>query len=127
MDTPREIDDYCNKIRQTAYELYRYLGQGHLEKIYENGLVNRLTKLNLNLQQQVPISVRDEDGTILGNMIADLIVQNQIIIEGKAVDHILPIHKAQLLGYLRSTDKKYGLLINFGSPRFYIKRFVCSI
>jgi len=123
MTTKKEIDQYCDVIRQTAYELYRHLGSGHLEKIYENGLIHRLSKKGFTVQQQLPISVHDEDGTIIGDLKADLMINDTLLIECKAVEQTLSVHSAQLLGYLRATKLEYGLLINFGGARFYIKRY----
>lgn len=76
------------------------------------------------MQQQAPVPVYDEDGTILGNLSADLLVSDELIVELKAVRAVNDDHVAQLLGYLRGSGKKYGLLINFGSPILFIKRYV---
>ena len=114
----------CNEVRESGYDLHRYLKHGHLEKIYENGLMNRLQKKGLCISQQIPVQVTDEDGTVLGEMKVDLLIENEIIIELKAVETIHPSHVAQLLGYLRATRLQYGLLINFGAPRYSIKRYI---
>lgn len=119
-----QLNLLCNEVRESGYELHRYLRHGHLEKIYENGLSNRLLKKGIRVSQQIPVQVEDEDGTVLGEMKADLLVENEILIELKAVETIHPSHVAQLLGYLRATGLKYGLLINFGAPRFAIKRYI---
>lgn len=76
------------------------------------------------VSQQFPVQVTDEDGSILGEMKADLLIENEIIIELKAVETIHAAHVAQLLGYLRATRLQFGLLINFGSPHFSIKRYI---
>ena len=116
----------CDTIRETAFAVHKYHGPGHLEKIYENALANRLRKLGLHVQQQVPLAVYDEDGTLLGDSLADLQVENQIILELKAVRSVANEHIAQLLGYLRSSRVEHGLLLNFGSSRFYIRKFILS-
>ena len=121
---PDQLNKLCNEVRESGYNLHRFLRHGHLEKIYENGLVHRLRKRGLEVGQQVPVPVRDEDGTLLGDMKADLLVENELLIELKAVEIIHPSHVAQLLAYLRATEINYGLLINFGTPRFSIKRYI---
>ncbi len=119
-----EIDQLSDVVRETAFALHQYLRHGHLEKVYENGLAHRLRKLGLDVVQQMPLPVYDEDGTMLGDFYADLIVASELIVELKAVRAIADEHVAQLLGYLRSSKKRYGLLINFGAPKLFIKRYV---
>jgi GxxExxY protein len=114
----------CDEIRQIAYAVHQYFGHGHLEKVYENALANRLQKAGIGLEQQVPISVCDEDGSIVGEYVVDLLVNGELIIELKAVDAICEAHTAQILGYLRATGLKHGLLINFGASRFQIKKYI---
>lgn len=112
-------------VRQTAYEVHLYHGHGHghLEKVYENALAHRLRKAGFIVEQQYPLTVFDEDGTILGEYFVDLLVQNGLIVELKAVSHLAPEHEAQVLGYLKSARRKHGLLINFGSAKFEIRKF----
>ncbi|CAA6678660.1 MULTISPECIES: GxxExxY protein [unclassified Lentimonas] len=117
-----DINHLCDTIRECSFGLHKHLRHGHLEKIYENGLAHRLKKLEIVVQQQAP--VYDEDGTILGDLNADLLVSGEIIVELKAVRAVNDDHVAQLLGYLRGSGKKYGLLINFGSPKLFIKRYI---
>uniref|UniRef100_A0A7C2JZ84 GxxExxY protein n=1 Tax=Schlesneria paludicola TaxID=360056 RepID=A0A7C2JZ84_9PLAN len=112
----------CDHVRQTSFELHRYLRHGHLEKIYENGLRHRLRKTGLHVEQQFPLSVYDEDGTQLGEYAADLFIDWPLIIEIKACDRLHEAHTAQLLGYLRASRIEHGLLINFGAPRLQIKK-----
>jgi GxxExxY protein len=119
-----DIKNLCDQIRQTAYEIHAYHGHGHLEKPYENALAHRLRKAGLSVEQQCPIKIYDEDGTEIGDYIADLLVEREIIVELKAAKSIAPEHTAQLMGYLKSAKKKHGLLINFGSYRFQIKKYV---
>ena len=103
-------------VRETGFAIHNYHRHGHVEKIYENALVNRLRKRGLHVVQQHPLSVFDEDGTLLGEFYADLFVEGKLIIELKAVRAVLDEHVAQLLGYLRSSRCEHGLLINFGAP-----------
>ncbi len=80
----------CDLVRETSYSLPTYLRGGHLEKIYENGLVHRLRKAGCHVQQQAPIRIRDEDGYILGDYLADLIIHEVLIAELKACRALAP-------------------------------------
>jgi len=122
----KDIMALCDVVRETAYAIHEYHAHGHLEKVYENALVHRLRKAGLDVKQQHPLHVYDEDGTEIGDYVADLIVENCLIIELKASKTIASEHKAQLLGYLRASGIEHGLLINFGSYRFQIKKYVLS-
>lgn len=117
-----KVSKLCDVIRQTAYDIHVYHRHGHLEKMYENALAHRLRKAGLNVQQQHPIIVYDEDGTVVGEYYADLIVAGVIIIE-KVCKALADEHVAQILGYLRSSRLEHGLLINFGSYKFAIRKF----
>ena len=119
--TEQEANKICDKIRQVAYDLHVYLGVGYLEKVYENGLVHRLTKAGMAVQSQVPIQVADEDGFVIGEYVADMVVDG-IIIELKSVSTLLQIHLAQLLNYMKAMKLEHGLLINFGSEKFQCKK-----
>jgi len=94
-----------------------------LEKVYENALAHRLRKAGIKTDQQHPIKVYDADGTLIGEYFADLFVENELIVELKAAKALTEEHIAQLIGYLKSSRKAHGLLINFGSPRFQIRKF----
>jgi GxxExxY protein len=115
--------ELCSRVRQIAYDIHTYHGHGHLEKVYENALAHRLAKAGLNVKQQQPITVYDEDGTVIGDYLADLLVEGWLILELKAVNALAPEHVAQILGYLKSSRLRHGLLINFGSYRFEIKKY----
>ena len=121
-----DIFALCDTIRQTAFELQSYLRHGHLEKVYENGLANRLRKSGLKVLQQHPLPVRDEDGTVLGDYLADLFINDCLIVELKATKAIADEHTAQILGYLRASRIEHGLLINFGAPKLEVKKYVFS-
>ena len=105
MKTVREL---CDVVRSTAFAIHVYHGCGHLEKVYENGLAHRLRKLGLEVQQQHPIPVLDQDGTVLGDYYSDLIVEGVVLVELKAVKTLLQVHVAQVLGYLKSTRMEHG-------------------
>ena len=122
----REVFDVCDRVRETSFALHRYLRHGHLEKVYENGLAHRLRKIGLEVVQQHPLTVYDEDGTVLGDYVADLVVEGVLIVELKASKALANEHIAQLLGYLRACRMEHGLLINFGAPRLEIKKYALS-
>ncbi len=119
-----EIFKLADEIRETSFEIHSFLKHGHLEKIYENALVHRLRKKGILIESQYPLSVHDEDGTELGNYFADLFVEEKIIIELKTAKCIGNDHIAQILGYLRASKIKHGMLINFGSPTLQIKKYI---
>ncbi|MDQ8189703.1 GxxExxY protein [Roseibacillus persicicus] len=124
--TEQEIFQLCDRVRETSFALHCFLKHGLKEKIYENGLAHRLTKQGYAVTQQGQLQVFDEDDFLLGNLEMDLVVENELIIELKAVKNLTNEHVAQLLGYLRATRKEHGLLINFGNPKLQIKKYVLS-
>ena len=120
------MKELCDEIRQIAYEIHIYLGHGHLEKVYENALLHRLQKAGFVVRHHYPITVFDEDETVLGEYYADLFVDNRLIVEIKAARNLAPEHEAQILGYLKASRQEHGLLINFGSFKFQIRKFIWS-
>jgi GxxExxY protein len=119
-----DINALCDRVRQTAYDIHVYHAHGHLEKVYENALAHRLRKAGFQVQQQHPIRVYDEDGTVIGDYLADLLVDSRLIVELKTAKALAPEHVAQIMGYLKSTRLEHGVLINFGSYKFEIRKFV---
>ena len=97
----KTINELCDIVRETAYAIHLFHGHGHLEKVYENALVHRLRKAGFSAEQQYPLTVRDEDGTVLGDYFADLLVEGCLIIELKACKSLAEEHIAQILGYLK--------------------------
>ena len=124
--TEIEVKQLCDRARQVAYDIHVYLGPGHLEKVYEVALVHRLRKANVKVEPQHPMNVYDEDGTLLGEYYADLLVEDVLIVEIKAGRSLALEHEAQILGYLRSAKLEHGLLINFGAAKFEIRKFAWS-
>jgi GxxExxY protein len=124
--TKIQILELCDRIREASYELHKYLKHGHLEKVYENGLAHRIRKAGYVVEQQHPLQVFDKDGTVLGDYFADLFVERCLIVELKACSTLAAEHVAQILGYLRASRLEHGLLINFGSPKLQIKKYVFS-
>jgi GxxExxY protein len=119
----KDIKSLCDQVRQIAYDIHVYHAHGHLEKVYENALAHRLRKAGLTVEPQHPIKVYDEDGTLIGDYLADLLVEGCLVIELKTAKTLAPEHEAQILGYLKSSRLEHGLLINFGSYRFEIRKF----
>lgn len=111
-------------VRETSFELHSYLRHGHFEKVYENGLVHRLRKKGILVRQQFAMEVCDEDDTSLGNYVADLLVEEELIVELKAQRTLSTADIAQLLGYLRGCRRKHGMLVNFGSPRLEVRKLI---
>ena len=122
----KDIMALCDVIRQTSYAIHLFHGHGHLEKVYENALAHRLRTLGLDVKQQHPLVVKDEDGTVVGEYFADLLIDNRLVVELKAARTLADEHTAQLLGYLKSARIEHGLLINFGSYKFQIQKFAMS-
>ena len=81
MNSRQDIMQLCDIVRETAFAIHKYHKHGHLEKVYENALAHRLRKLGFDVKQQFPLTVYDEDGTIIGEYYADLLVDNRLIIE----------------------------------------------
>jgi GxxExxY protein len=121
-----DIFALCNVIRETSFAIHGYLRSGHREQIYENALVHRLRKQGIGVIQQPEIQVYDEDGTVLGHLKADLLIEGRLICEIKGARAIVDEHVAQLLGYLRASRLEHGLLINFGGPRLEVKKLILT-
>ncbi len=121
-----EIFALCDQVRQIAFELHAHLRHGHLEKVYENGLMHRLRQRGIQAVQQHSLSVLDVDGTVLGSFAADLLVERKLLVELKACRTLAEEHVAQLLGYLRATRIEHGMLINFGAPRLQVRKYVLA-
>ncbi len=116
--------DITEKILYAFFKIvYPKLGYGFLEKVYENSMVIALTSLGLKVEQQVKIVVYFQ-GHVVGEYFTDLLVNDLVIVELKAVSRLLNEHEAQLLNYLRATTFEVGLLLNFGpKPDFRRKAF----
>ena len=110
------------KIIECAYKVHNKLGFGFLESVYQNALMIELGKAGLSAEAQSPIKVFYED-RIIGDFIADIIVEDKVILELKSVKELHPAHEAQLTNYLKATGIEVGLLINFGES-VQIKRRV---
>ncbi len=118
-----DINELTYLINGAIFEVSRVLGAGFLEKVYENALMIELVKRGLRAENQVPIKVKYK-GVEVGDYYADIVVENQVILEVKSVESLQKIHEAQLLNYLKASGYKIGLLVNFTHPKAEIKRFV---
>jgi GxxExxY protein len=116
--------DLTGKIIQCAYKVHKTLGFGFLENIYQNALLVELGKSGLEASKEKPIKVF-YDGQMVGEYLADILVEDRIILELKSVKVLHPAHEAQLINYLKATGLEVGLLINFGD-QIEIKRKVLT-
>ena len=116
-----ELEQITEKIIGCAYKVANTLGNGFLEKVYENALAHEIRKTGLTVEQQSPVPVM-YDGVVVGDYVADLIVSDNVLIELKAVKELDNVHKAQCINYLKATGMKLCLLINFGQEKVQIKR-----
>ena len=113
MDDNYLYSELTDRIIKAFYNVYNQLGFGFLEKVYEHAMMIELPKHGLNCVSQSPIKVF-YDSKNVGEYFADIIVNDVVIIELKAAEALCPEHEAQLLNYLKATDKEVGLLLNFG-------------
>ncbi|TAN36006.1 MAG: GxxExxY protein [Verrucomicrobia bacterium] len=117
------LNQITEQIIGCAYTVGNQLGCGFLEKVYENALAHELHKVSLKVIQQHPVKV-NYDGVVIGDYIADLLVEGCVMVELKAVKALDDIHLAQCLNYLKATGLQLCLLINFGNPRVEVRRVV---
>lgn len=115
--------DLSYQIVGIAIQVRKELGFGFLEKVYENSMMVLLDENRIEAKQQFPIKVSFHD-RIVGDYIADILVDNKIILELKAQDKITLMHKAQTLNYLKATNMRVAILLNFGRERLEFERLV---
>lgn len=116
------INELTEKVIGCAYAVHNALGAGFLEKVYENALRLELAATGLRVEQQCPIPVQYR-GEVVGDFFADLMVEDRLIVELKAVQNIAKEHEVQLVNYLAATRMDDGLLINFGSSVTVKRKF----
>jgi GxxExxY protein len=109
------------KINGAVFEVHRTLGEGFLEKVYENALVLELRNLGFKAESQVPVPVYYK-GQMVGDYLADVVVEDKVIVELKTVEDLTSVHQAQLLNYLKASGKPLGLLVNFKGKKAVIRR-----
>jgi len=126
MNADREKNDMkqlTERVIQCAFTVSNTLGSGFLEKVYENALAHELRKAGLQVQQQHGITVY-YDGVAVGEYTADLLVEGVLLLELKAVKNLDDIHMAQCLNYLKATNLRLCLLMNFAKPKLEVRRIV---
>ena len=121
--TAKDLNDLSNWIIGLAIDVHKKLGPGFREKIYEGALLKEFGKAEIRFEKQKVVRV-DYDGQDLGNQRIDLLVDDEVILETKACARIIKIQRDQLISYLKTANKKLGLILNFGRSRLEIKRVV---
>lgn len=124
MDTNKPIlhKDLSYDVMAAVFEVHNHLGPGFLEKVYEKALLLELKSRGLCVTSQRELTVYYKNQQV-GAYIADLVVNDEIILELKSVDKLAKIHEAQVLNYLKCTGLRLGILVNFGNERVEYKRF----
>ena len=117
MTNPPKENDISGDIIDAAYKVHTRLGPGLLESAYEAVLAHEIAARKHNVERQVPIAIRYDDLVFDVGFRADLLVDGLVIVELKSVEHVLPVHKKQVLTYIRLANKRLGLLLNFGADR----------
>ena len=121
-----DINELTYEINGAVFEVNRILGPGFLEGVYQNALMVELRNRGLKAESQAAITVDYKDN-VVGEYIADVLVEEKVILELETVDRLEKIHEAQLLNYLRATGIKIGILVNFKHIRAEIKRMVLDL
>lgn len=116
MSRTRTENEIAKEVVDAAFKVHTSLGPGLLESVYEAILARELSSRGLTVSRQLPIPIHYDGLTFEEGFRADLIVDDLVIVELKSVEQLAPLHKKQLLTYLRLADKRLGLLINFGAP-----------
>ncbi len=119
----RRLNTITERVLGCAYAVANTLGCGFLEKVYENALVYEVGKAGLGVEQQKSIQVRYR-GVVVGDYVADLVVEGSVLVELKVVKQFDEVHIAQCLNYLKATGLVICLLINFGAPKLQVRRVV---
>ena len=121
-----EYKEITEKVIGCAFRVYNKMGSGYLESVYEECMQIEVNKMGLSVEAQKPIKVFYDD-KLVGEFIADLVIEDLLIVELKSVKRILKIHEMQLVNYLTSTGKPVGLIINFGELKVEVKRKVKNL
>lgn len=121
-----EINELSNRIIGCAIKIHRFLGPGFIEKIYSKALAYELEKKKIEFEKEKSIKIKYED-LPLGMHRLDFLIKDEIVLEIKAVCEINNFHMAQMFSYLKTTNKKLGLILNFSRPKLQIKRIVYNL
>ena len=119
-------EELTAKALEASFEVAKELGAGFIESVYEKALLIALHEKGLNAKEQFPLAVKFRGYTV-GEFYVDILLEDKVIIELKAVRALAPEHQAQVINYLKATGIDVGLLINFGNPRLEYKRLQRSI
>ncbi len=115
-------EDLTGKILQACFEVSNELGIGFIESVYEKALLVALKQKGLKAESQVPINVKFRQ-VIIGEFYADILVEDKILLELKAVNSLVNDHKVQIINYLKASGLEVGFLVNFGNPKLEYRRF----
>jgi GxxExxY protein len=115
--------DITYRVIGLAMEVHNKLGAGFLEKVYENALMVALRREGIRAEQQVPIKIHFEN-VVVGDYVADILIEDKLILELKAVETVTPIHRAQVINCLKATGVRLALILNFGNPKLQHERLV---
>lgn len=118
-------EELTYKIRGCVFEVFKELGAGFSEKVYEKALMIELKNQGLDSKAQQSLTVLYKN-EIVGEYVTDIVVDKKVVLELKAISKITSVHEAQILNYLKATGLKVGLLINFTYPKASVKRYVLS-
>ncbi len=118
-----EVNEVTEKVIGCIFKVSNTLGGGFVEKVYQSATYIEIGKAGLHVQQQFPIAIK-YDGVVIGDFFADLLVENLVLVELKAVKLLEDVHTAQCLNYLRATGLPVCLLVNFYRPKVEIRRLV---
>ena len=118
-----EEEELTFKIRACVYEVFRVLGAGFLEQVYQQALLHELELHGLRAEAQRALEVTYKEKTV-GHYVPDIMVEDRVVVELKAVESLTKAHEAQLLNYLKASGIRVGLLVNFAHPKAEIRRFV---
>ena len=121
-----EHKELTERIIGCAYRVYNRMGFGFLESVYEKCLMIELKKAGLSAESQVPIHV-EYDGEVVGEFVADILVEKRVILELKSVKRMVRAHEIQLVNYLTTTRKEIGLILNFSETKVEVKRKVRNL
>ena len=121
-----EYKELTERIIGCAYRVYNKMGFGYLESVYEKCMLIELRKAGFDIESQKPIRVQ-YDGEVVGDFIADILVNDTVILELKSVRKLVEAHEVQLVNYLVANGRPVGLLINFGETRAEVKRKVKAL
>ena len=121
-----ELERIGKEIVDSAYRVHKELGPGLLESVYEECMMYDLKRKGLKVEQQVCVPIEFDGHTLTNNLRMDMLVEDQVVVENKAVVEMYPLFESQLLTYLRLSNKRLGFLINYNVPLIKngIKRFV---